>query len=616
MQGSNHDKMFNMLLDEIDDTLNDFENRCLKINVADPATELNDLFRYAHNIKGASRIYGLNEFGTFVHTLEDLLGRLRSQPDKMDTNLVDPLLRTHKFLAEWVTELRKNPKHVANTLLLTSEIESAIQSLGEAPLSDYESVDVPNKVAEALPNIADIMKKRKLDAAAKATTGQTTGQTNFQTTGQTTELAPATTAVSVVQDQMLKKRVSQSKKKRPIGNLKIASNKIDEIMQLIGELSIQQSILWHHNITDSLDSNVCRNAISMNQKTIKDLQDMVLSLRMQPIDGLFQRLERTARDLARELDKKIVLKMDGSNIMMDKTVIERMSDPIIHLLRNAIDHGVESDDDRRSKNKPTPAVIEISATQDSGQVVIKIEDDGRGIDTAGILKKAREKGLVKEGQRLTETELIRFIFQAGFSTKEAVTEISGRGIGMDIVQQSITEIGGNIETKTRLGLGTSFHITIPTSLEIVDSLILKVASETYIVPTQDIQEILEIPVTELNTLAADCTAIHIHGKTVPVEHLSDYLSSKKDVILPQSEFFVALLIRMSDRSLVAFRVDEIISQQQVVVRPLSDHLSGLPGFNAVGVLGNGEPALILSMSFIGECYLNWVRKNSDLRRTI
>jgi two-component system chemotaxis sensor kinase CheA len=601
MQGSNHAQMFNMLLDEIDDTLNDFENRCLKINLTSPAAELNDLFRYAHNIKGASRIYGLNEFGTFVHTLEDLLGRLRNQPEKMNPSLVDPLLRTHKLLADWVVELRKNPKHIANTLLLTSEIESAIQSLGAEPINDYQNIDVPNKVVEALPNIADMIKKRKLEAEAAKNPSPIPAES----------VEPAGDLSS-----LQKKSVSQSKKKRPIGNLKIASNKIDEIMQLIGELSIQQSILWHHNTTDSLDTNVCRNAISMNQKTIKDLQEMVLGLRMQPIDGLFQRLERSARDLARELDKKIILKMDGSNIMMDKTVIERMSDPIIHLLRNAIDHGVESDEVRLANNKSTPAVIEITATQDSGQVVIKIEDDGKGIDTAGILKKAREKGLVKDGQKFNESELIQFIFQPGFSTKDAVTEISGRGIGMEIVQQSITEIGGNIETKTRLGRGTSFHITIPTSLEIVDSLILKVANETYIVPTQDIQEILEIPKSDLNTLASDCTAIHIHGKTVPVENLSDYLSSRSAQTAVDSEFFVALLIRMSDRSLVAFRVDEIISQQQVVVRPLSDHLSSLPGFTAVGVLGNGEPALILSMSFIGECYLNWVRKNSDLRRTI
>lgn len=628
MSGADQSQMFRMLLDEIDDTLSDFESRCLRLDASNPQTELNDMFRFVHNIKGASRIYGLSEFGTFVHSVEDLLGRLRMQPFQMDSSVTDLLLQVHKFLSAWVEELRKDPKHVPNGEVILSEIQALIHGIGESPADNSSNIEEPNKIAADLPNIADLlrMKKQKdepslaLNATEKHPVAETKEFLNQEISvfGKREKTTANTTPKSEIYafDDDIKRRIQQTKKKRPTGNLKIGSNKIDEIMQLIGELSIQQSILWHHHQMGSLDNVVCKNAISLNQKTIKDLQEMILGLRMQPIDGLFQRVERSTRDLARELDKKVTLIMDGANILMDKTVIEKMADPLIHLLRNAIDHGVESEADRIAKNKSVPAIVKVTATQDSGQVIIDIEDDGQGIDPAKILIKAKEKGMIKEGQLVTESELIKLIFEPGFSTKEAVTEISGRGVGMDVVQQSIQEIGGTIEIKTVVGRGTAFHITLPTSLEIVDALIFKVGESTYIVPTQDVQEILELKDLTVSRLASGCPAIRVHDQMVPVENLSDYLDEKEAKQSDDSQNFVALLIKLKDRSNVAFRIDEIISQQQIVVRPLSDHLSRLPGFTAVGVLGNGEPALILSMSFIGECYFNWTHKGRDSRRAL
>ncbi len=625
MSISDQSQMFRMLLDEIDDTLSDFESRCLRLDTSNPRSELNDMFRFAHNIKGASRVYGLSEFGTFVHSLEDLLGRLRVQPTQMDTSVTDLLLRIHKFLADWVEALRSNPKFIPNSDIILGEIHALIYGLGDAPKEDNSTPEAPNQIAADLPSIADLMKMKKQKIEPPKAVHSQPDPEKFQSPiaeflkkdffEKAAQAASSSSEIYALEDDV-KKRIQQTKKKRPTGNLKIASNKIDEIMQLIGELSIQQSILWHNHQMGSLDNSVCQNAISLNQKTIKDLQEMILGLRMQPIDGLFQRVERSSRDLARELDKKVVLKMDGANILMDKTVIERMTDPLIHLLRNAIDHGVETEEERIAQNKSVPATVAVTATQDSGQVIIDIQDDGRGINPEEILAKAKEKGLIQEGQKINESDLIKLIFEPGFSTKESVTEISGRGVGMDVVQQSIQEIGGTIEITTRVGKGTGFHITLPTSLEIVDSLVFKVNGQTYIVPTQDVQEILELEMTKLTYLASGRPAIRLYEKMVPVENLSEYLDAPQGVSESTQSEFIALLVRLKDRSLVAFRIDEIISQQQIVVRPLSDHLSRLPGFTAVGVLGNGEPALILSMGFIGQCYLKWTRNSRDMRRSI
>ncbi len=624
MSGSDQSQMFRMLLDEIDDTLSDFESRCLRLDTSSPQAELNDMFRFVHNIKGASRIYGLGEFGTFVHSIEDLLGRLRTQPHQMDSSVTDLLLQVHKFLSEWVEVLRSNPKYVPNGEVILAEIQALIHGIGEGPAEDLNKTPEKNKIAEDLPNIADLLKKKKKkeeNPSAFPKIENTTPPQEFftpETTAKKTDSPPIASQKSEIYafEDDIKRRIQQTKKKRPTGNLKIGSNKIDEIMQLIGELSIQQSILWHHHQMGSLDNLICKNAISMNQKTIKDLQEMILGLRMQPIDGLFQRVERSTRDLARELDKRVTLVMDGANILMDKTVIEKMADPLIHLLRNAIDHGIENEDVRRAKNKPVPAIVKVTATQDSGQVIIDIEDDGQGIDPERILAKAQEKGMIKEGQHISEIELVKMIFEPGFSTKESVTEISGRGVGMDVVQQSIQEIGGTIEITTKVGRGTAFHITLPTSLEIVDALVFKVGESTYIVPTQEVQEILELKGEALNYLASGCSAVRVHDQMVPVENLSDYLDAQGIIPIDTSQNFIALLVKLKDRSNVAFRIDEIVSQQQIVVRPLSDHLSRLPGFTAVGVLGNGEPALILSMGFIGECYFNWTHTGREPRRVL
>lgn len=624
MSSSDANQMFKMLLDEIDDTLSDFENRCLKLNLDNPRAELNDLFRFAHNIKGASRIYGLNDFGATVHSLEDLLGRLRIKPNQMDPSVTDLLLRVHKFLSDWVEALRTNPNFAADKTLIVDEIQTLNLIIDQATDSIQPTVGSPNPVAINLPSIADLIKikQQKGEIQIQKTAirkGNVLPISIKENEVSTAEFTPSLDLVKpeiYAIDNDFKKRIQQTKKKRPTGNLRIASNKIDEIMQFIGELSIQQSILWHHHQMGSLESEVCKNAISLNQKTIKGLQEMILSLRMQPIEGLFQRIERSSRDLTHELEKKVILKMEGANVLMDKTVIERMTDPLIHLIRNAIDHGVEPEDERLLKNKSVPAVIFVTAAQDSGQVIIDIQDDGRGIDPEKIFAKARENGLIQNGQKLSEGELIKLIFEPGFSTKDSVTQISGRGVGMNVVQQAIQEIGGTIDIITQVGMGTRFHITIPTSLEIVDALIFKVNNSSYIVPTQEVREILEIRPECLVHLASGRTAIRLNDRMVPVEHLSDYLDFAEPAEIKGQKNSVAILVRLKDRSHVAFLIDEIVSQQQIVVRPLSDHLSRLPGFTAVGVLGNGEPALILSIGFIGECYFNWTLGSRDMRRNM
>lgn len=602
---------FQMLLDEVEDTLLQFESRCLKIDETTASSELSHLFRFAHNIKGACRVYGLQELGSFMHLFEGLIEAYKNHPQLCDSSSVDFLLSVQKFLMDWVHELTDDENYSPDTSIFVSEFKIKTASLQSLPASEIENKK--NTLVDSLPSIADLLKKKTVNNESK-----NENSTSIQ------NLFAASTSELRLQDSDefdVQKKTVNTKKRKHQGHLKISSLKIDEIMQLIGELSIQQSILWHHQLLGNLDQSVCYNAVQMNQKTLKDLQVLILSLRMQPIEGLFQRVERSARELAKELNKKVKLNISGDDVMLDKTVIEKMADPLIHLIRNAIDHGIEHEEERILQSKSVPAVIELSASQDSGQVVIKMSDDGRGINTSQIYKKAKERSLIKDGQKITESELIKFIFEPGFSTRDDITEISGRGVGMDVVQQSIHDIGGSIDTKTRIGHGTVFSISLPTSLEIVDALVLRVSDHSYIVPMQDISEILEIDTSKIQYLASGSPSVRLRNQLIPIDFLEDYLSirgsknsNEKKLNWKQKPNLIGLLVKIKNRDPLALIVDEIITQQQIVVRPLSDHLINLPGFSAVGILGNGEPSLIISIPFIIDCYLKWIDHQS-LQRT-
>jgi two-component system, chemotaxis family, sensor kinase CheA len=351
-------------------------------------------------------------------------------------------------------------------------------------------------------------------------------------------------------------------------------------------------------------------------------------LRMQTVEGLFQRLERTARDIAREQQKSVVIKLQGAETPLDRTVIEFVTDPLMHIVRNAIDHGLESDEERKRNQKSVPAFLTIRTHHDNGQVVVSISDDGRGIDPALVLEKAIKQGLVPQGQELKEHEIIQLLFLPGFSTKEQITHISGRGVGLDVVQKSIQQLGGHIEIHSQKGKGTVFNIRLPATLEIIDGLLIRVGNQVFVAPRREIEEIADLDTYEIESLGRGNKIIRMRKAIVPLEDLKDYiglppgahagdfqissyLANDKTDNDRYLEHDIALVIRLSDQSRLALRVDTILAQQQIVVRPISESFIKLPGFTGMTILGNGEPAMILSTSEIGSSYLKWVNRGTQ-----
>jgi two-component system chemotaxis sensor kinase CheA len=322
---------------------------------------------------------------------------------------------------------------------------------------------------------------------------------------------------------------------------------------------------------------------------------------MQPISNVFQKLERNILDLSKTLNKEVKVELCGSDVELDKTVIERIADPLMHIVRNAIDHGIEDAVARKSTAKPAIGTIQITATKDTFGVEIHIRDDGRGLAVERILAKAKEKGLVKADATLTKEQIFQLIFLPSFSTAEKVTDVSGRGVGMDVVMQSLRDLQGSIRIDSDVGVGTSFYITLPTSVSIIDGMLIVLDGQKYVVPVTAIEEVIDL---KSYLGAGHHGMFNLRDQVIPVESMAKVISQRG---LSKAHKSDALLICKHGDQRLAFTVDAVLDQQQVVIRPLNENIDGVFGLLGGTILGDGEPSLILDVPAMAEKYISSIR---------
>lgn len=419
--------------------------------------------------------------------------------------------------------------------------------------------------------------------------------------------------VKVVLDKQEQQEVKVQKQKKGNETLRVTAQKIDSLIQLIGELSVQMSIIKHGSKTCVLNPTTAK-AVELSDKICREIQGESLSLRMQPLKKLFQRLERIIYDLATSMNKIVEVRFEGSEVELDKLIIENISDPLIHIVRNAVDHGLEDLEERLDSGKDAEAVIKIMAIQDPAGVIIKIQDDGRGINADKVFTKALERGIVKIDQKLTTKEITQLIFEPGFSTAEKVTDVSGRGVGMDIVRKAVERISGNLEVDSEFGKGTTFNIMLPTSLSIIDALLIEVDNEQYAVPLLEVSEIIDLShhIQEENS-----RMINLRGSIVPVENLSEYfpITQYREEVTTSSDsvpYSRPALVVDVNRNNIAFEVDKVIGQHQIVVKNFNDFLSPVIGFSGSCIMANGEAGMIIELKKIAEGHI----KNQAISRGI
>jgi two-component system chemotaxis sensor kinase CheA len=376
-------------------------------------------------------------------------------------------------------------------------------------------------------------------------------------------------------------------------SIRVQTDKVDKLVNLVGEMVITQSMLAQIASKFTLGQlSQLTEAVGAMERHTRDLQERVMAVRMQPIKTVFTRFHRLVRDLAGTLGKQIALEVSGEETELDKTVIDRIGDPLTHLVRNSVDHGVELPETRRAAGKPEQGVVRLHAFHQGGSIFIEVEDDGQGLDKARIRSKAVENGLVKDGEPLTDDQLYALIFRPGFSTAERVTDVSGRGVGMDVVQRNIRALGGQVAITSVRGAGTKFTIKLPLTLAILDGLSVQVGDETYIIPLVNITESIRPKVGQVQSIVGEGEVVNVRGRVLPIVRLYEVLAVTPRVTDPTQSL---LVIVENGRNQVALLVDELVGQHQVVIKSLETNYQRVDGVSGATIMGDGRVALILDV---------------------
>lgn len=385
---------------------------------------------------------------------------------------------------------------------------------------------------------------------------------------------------------------------RPAGNadsgsIRVSIEKIDDLLNAVGEIVITQSMLLQlASRVEGTDSERLRNGLSQLEANVRELQESVMRVRMLPVSFVFSRFPRLVRDLAQRLGKQIRLQVTGEQTELDKTVLEKIGDPLVHLVRNSIDHGIEPPDAREAAGKAAEGTVRLHAFHKGGSITIEVSDDGAGLDRDRILAKATARGLVDARDTLSEEQVHELIFLPGFSTAEAATDLSGRGVGMDVVRRNIHELGGTVELHSERGKGTRFVVNLPLTLAIVDGQLAAVGDETYIVPIVSIIESLQLRPGTSNALGGDSEVFPFRGEYLPIVRLHELFG-----VEPRSAALHEGLVMVveGDGRRIGLYVDALLGQQQVVIKSLESNYGRIDGIGGATILGEGSVALILDV---------------------
>lgn len=374
--------------------------------------------------------------------------------------------------------------------------------------------------------------------------------------------------------------------------IRVDIERLDVLMNLVSELIIIKTRL--DDLGENNSDHRHREAVEYLERITSNLHDAVMKVRMVPIENVFNRFPRVIHDLSRELSKKISLVIEGAETELDRTIIDEIGDPLIHLIRNAADHGIENPQERLRKGKPEQGNIKLKAYHDGNNVVIEVCDDGKGIDIKGVLEKALSKGLVDKKQAMTlkENEITSLLFEPGFSTKGQVTDVSGRGVGLDVVKTKIESLGGSIEIKMKKDMGTTFLIRLPLTLAIIQALMVMVGDEKYAIPLSAIKETVIVPIKEIKKVQKN-EVIVLRGNVIPLVRLNRFLDIEKSNM--ESEDLTLVIVKKGERD-IALAVDDLIGQQEIVIKTLGNFLKNIKFIAGATILGDGKVALILDVN--------------------
>jgi len=378
-------------------------------------------------------------------------------------------------------------------------------------------------------------------------------------------------------------------------SIRIETAKLDQLMDMVGEMVIAQTLIRHSPVLGAVKNATLQGNLTQLARITADVQRITTGMRMVPIGMQFQKTARLVRDLARRAGKQILFEASGEDTELDKTIAEELSDPLLHMVRNSIDHGIEPTEERLALGKDPIAHIRVAAYHQSGQIVVSISDDGRGLNKEKILEKAHQNGLIPHGAQLADNEIFALIFEAGFSTAEKITDISGRGVGMDVVRRHVQKLRGRIDIQSKPGEGTTFYIKLPLTLAIIEGLVVVVGQQRYIIPIFSVREMFRPAPEILSTVHGTGEMVMVRGGLLPIIRLHRLFGTE-----PRTSRFTegTLIVAESQGRHFCLFVDDLIGKQEVVIKSLGQRFKHVTGVAGCAILGDGRVGLILDMDGI------------------
>jgi two-component system chemotaxis sensor kinase CheA len=544
----------------------------------DDADQVHVIFRAFHTIKGTSGFLGLDHTQKLAHLAENLLDRARDGEIRILGGYADISLNSCDALRTMIEGLEGLAP--GDELPVPDNYDDLLEQL-----ADPEAAGISEEADSEPMRTGDILVGRQkapreaVERAAAAQGDQPIGKALIEQGG----AAPADVAEALRTQNQQRGRTGEA-------TVRVGTDRLDSLIDAVGELVIAQSMVSQDPaVLDGTRPQLARN-VAHAGKIVRELQDVSMSLRMVPLKSTFGKMARLVRDLSRKAGKKVRLVSEGEQTEIDRNMVEVLNDPLVHMMRNAVDHGVETPEQRAAAGKDDTGTVRLRAYHSAGNVIIELTDDGKGLDREKIVAKAIERGLIKRGDNLGESEALGLIFRAGFSTAEKVTDVSGRGVGMDVVKTGIESLRGRVDVTSQVGVGTTFTIRLPLTMAITDAMVVRVGQQRYLLPIMAIERSFRPEADDLSTVTGRGEMVRVRGELLPVFRLYDLFTIEE----AQAEVDEALLIIVEGEGRrYALLVDELLGQQQVVVKSLGRSLGQVPGVAGGAILGDGRVGLIL-----------------------
>lgn len=601
-------ELFNDFVSEAMEHLQSIELNLMNLEQAPDDKEcINAIFRPFHTVKGVSGFLNLQDIHKFSHAVESLLDDARNDKVVVTNQIIDAILEAVDFLKKMILD----QKAQIETGAVADKVDLGPWLARLGKLREGSSPEEASKAQEEaaaemkIPPLGEILASKGVisgDELGQALKSQVEGK-HDQKIGHiliSGQKAKPKEVLDALRDQ--KRLTAQAIDV----SVKVDTKKLDNLVDMVGELVIAQSLVQQNPVLASISDQKLGRDFSQLKRITSDLQKISMSLRMVPIRHTFQKMIRLVRDLAKKSGKQVELRLSGEETEIDRNMVDTLYDPLVHMIRNSVDHGIEGPQKRLEKGKTESGLIVLRAYQKGGNIVIEIEDDGQGLNRAKIIAKAKERKIISDENTLTEFQIDNLIFEAGFSTADKITDVSGRGVGMDVVRKVIEKLRGKVEIYSTEGKGCRFVIRVPLTLAIMDGILVKIGQERFIIPTVTIKETLRPSQEDVFTVGKKEEMVKVRNSLLPLIRLNILLNIESEDKNPWESLVVVV---ENDGIQKGLLVDDLLGKQEVVIKNLGEKFKEIRGVAGGAILGDGQISLILDVNGIFEIYRGKVARN-------